>query len=317
MTTNAKASSWLIQRLDDERTIFDNDVYPLSIIQNKRFNDCVKLLREGETSLASRSGQRSSRRRRVRLFLADVFSSLGSAAFLLCTLAAPITTLATVRQLGLLQHIGKWWKTVPHPRGLVEKANKLCSTASIPRLVSQIVPNRNPKDTTESHVDYNQEAPHIPDEGQFRPTTEHTHATTELQQLPREELLCFKSADLSTFLRECQKTYPSHRTVCPSEPSSPAEIILEPTLGLSAKLELSPTAFDLKKLLSLVQKHQECSPNFWLECPWDGVPLPSINLVLDPTLGLTAKLELSLRLSEALMKHLFASKGPTNSEVSH
>jgi len=43
-------------------------------------------------------------------------------------------------------------------------------------------------------------------------------------------------------------------------------------------------------------------------CPLFGVPLPSIDMELDSSIGLSAKIEFSLRLTEALMKDILASR---------
>lgn len=56
-------------------------------------------------------------------------------------------------------------------------------------------------------------------------------------------------------------------------------------------------------LLSFLQQHQDSHPNLQMVCPWGGVPLPSIDITLEPTLGLSVKIELSLRLCEALIQY--------------
>lgn len=46
-------------------------------------------------------------------------------------------------------------------------------------------------------------------------------------------------------------------------------------------------------------------------CPLFGVPLPSIDIILDSSAGLSAKIEFSLRLTQAFMKDILASRAAT------
>lgn len=74
--------------------------------------------------------------------------------------------------------------------------------------------------------------------------------------------------------------------------------------------QASQTILDLKysDLLGFLQLYQACCPNLQMICSWVGVPAPYIDITLDSSLGLSAKIELSLRLSEALVKYMLASK---------
>jgi len=63
----------------------------------------------------------------------------------------------------------------------------------------------------------------------------------------------------------------------------------------------------LSDLLSFLQQHETSCPNLQMMCPVLGVPLPSITIGLNSLDGY-AKVELSLRTSEALMKHMLGSR---------
>ena len=78
------------------------------------------------------------RRRRVQVLLADLFSSLGTEVFLLCTLAASITDLSRVDQHGLLPRVGEWWNNVSHPAGLTAVAGESCDSTSIRSAIDRI-----------------------------------------------------------------------------------------------------------------------------------------------------------------------------------
>jgi len=87
-------------------------------------------------------------------------------------------------------------------------------------------------------------------------------------------------------------------------PGRPANQPDESVLGLN-----------IAELLSFFQQHQASCPALQMICSWVGVPLPSIFIQLEPSLGWTATLELSKELSVALMKCIRAS--PAAAKVSH
>jgi hypothetical protein len=69
-------------------------------------------------------------------------------------------------------------------------------------------------------------------------------------------------------------------------------------------------------LLYFLQGYQASCPNLWMVCPLTGVPLPYIHIDLNPSTGLSAKIELSLRLAEAFISYKSRSRAAA-SEVSH
>ena len=87
-------------------------------------------------------------------------------------------------------------------------------------------------------------------------------------------------------------------------PGRPANQPDESVLGLN-----------ITQLLSFFQQHQTSCPPLQMICPWVGLPLPSIFVKLEVSLGWTATLELSKELSVALMKYIRGS--PTTAKVSH
>ena len=72
----------------------------------------------------------------------------------------------------------------------------------------------------------------------------------------------------------------------------------------------------ITELLSFFQQHQANCPTLQMICPWVGMPLPSIPIHLDLSLGWNATLALSKELSIALMKYIGAS-GTTATKVSY
>ncbi|KAK5079437.1 hypothetical protein LTS08_000013 [Lithohypha guttulata] len=134
MPKNTKTSGWLINELKIQKDTFDDTTYPLPSYQLTKFESCIQLLQESTKSLSHRSSPQSGRRTRVRVLLKDIFLALNSEVFLLCTLAASITTLADVAQQGLIRDLGNWWKETAHPQGLSGIGSKLCDTFSVSTL---------------------------------------------------------------------------------------------------------------------------------------------------------------------------------------
>ena len=80
----------------------------------------------------------------------------------------------------------------------------------------------------------------------------------------------------------------------------------------SNRPEIQPqdTIVDLKitDLLGFLQQYQTSCSDLRMVCPPWGVPLPSIQINLYPSLGLTAKIELSLPSCDVLLKQMYASR---------
>ena len=72
---------------------------------------------------------------------------------------------------------------------------------------------------------------------------------------------------------------------------------------------------NLTQLLNFLGRYQANCPKLQMNCPLFGVPLPYIDIDLDSSVGLNAKIEFSLRLTEAFMRDMFASRAATT-EVS-
>ena len=77
------------------------------------------------------------------------------------------------------------------------------------------------------------------------------------------------------------------------------------------------SVLDLKitDLLSFLHQYEASCPNLQMTCPLYGIPLPSIDIELDSSLGLSAKIEFSLRSSEALVNYMLVSR-TASAEVS-
>ena len=73
------------------------------------------------------------------------------------------------------------------------------------------------------------------------------------------------------------------------------------------------SVLDLKftDLLSFLQQYKASHLNLQITCPYIGMPLPSIDINLEPTLGLNVKVEFSLQLSEVLFQYMLALRTAT------
>ncbi|KAJ5489168.1 hypothetical protein N7539_004058 [Penicillium diatomitis] len=81
-----------------------------------------------------------------------------------------------------------------------------------------------------------------------------------------------------------------------------------------------PTVVDIEfaELLNFFQKYELGSPRLKLMCPLFGSPLPWIDINLDSSSERTARIELSLRASEALVKYIRVARDLTGvTEVSN
>jgi hypothetical protein len=65
--------------------------------------------------------------------------------------------------------------------------------------------------------------------------------------------------------------------------------------------------FGFTQLIDFLQQYKDKQHELHMVCPWGGVPLPSIDLTLEPSVGSHLKIELSLKTSEALLQ--FVSGG--------
>lgn len=300
-----ESNDWLIEQLEKERTTFNNDTYPLLSYQIDAFRSCYDLLREDVVSLAKRSKQSRSERLRARTFLMDVFLGVGPEVFLLCILAAPISKLHKITPKGLLPKLQSWWKSASHPQGLTAAATELCEANSISTLISSsrkrqfseitLATEQGPSQSThapssESH------SPGLdtdPDLGSTPPTQ--TPQTTHAQ-------VTHQTPEQDSAQKESALTLDTRKTNDASSDSRP---------NATAVLDLKFT-----DLLSFLQQYEASHPNLQMTCPYIGVPLPSIDIDLEPTLGLSVKVEFSLQSSKALLQYMLASRTAA-AKVSH
>lgn len=87
-----------------------------------------------------------------------------------------------------------------------------------------------------------------------------------------------------------------------------------------SSIQPHPTVVDIqfKELLNFFQEHELDSPRLKLMCPLFGSPLPWIDINLDSSSERTARVELSLRASEALVKYIRVARDLTGvTEVSN
>jgi len=97
--------------------------------------------------------------------------------------------------------------------------------------------------------------------------------------------------------------------------SRPRLIASRPHTTIPAPLTDQPlqSVSDLKitDLLSFLQKYQASCPDLQTICPLFEIPFPSIDFKLDSSIGLSVKIEFSLRSSKALMQYVLALLLPT------
>jgi hypothetical protein len=136
----------LMERLELEKSTFDDDAHPLLRHQQDAFQLCCDLLRDNPMSQTQKSTKHRYSRLRARTFLLDVFTGLGADVFLLCTLAVSITDLSKISHKSTFPTLREWWKTALHPRGLTEVANEICAANSIGTLATPPKKRQSPED---------------------------------------------------------------------------------------------------------------------------------------------------------------------------
>ncbi|KAI9780729.1 MAG: hypothetical protein M1816_002682 [Peltula sp. TS41687] len=284
---------WFIELLESQRATFDDEAYPLPKYQSDAFQSCYELMREHPFS--KRSKQRRSTMMQTHTLLTDVFLSVGPEVFLLCTLSTSISKLATITLKGLVPELRRWWKTVSHPQGLSKTANELCQANSVDTLVNSARKRKHSEvysDITENKPVDSSESVSL---GCAQPHQNRTSGSDIRNAQPLHNVVTDRS------LAEQELSKEEHATI-PNRPThQPDESILD---------------LKLTDLLSFLQQYQTSCPSLQITCPWAGVPLPSVVMNLDSSLGLNAKLELSAPLTAELMKYIGASKIAAT-EVSH
>lgn len=128
-------NEWLLTSLEAKRKSFENDEILLPSRQFEMFQPWLDLLLEDDQSLQKRSKSRRSVRTRVRTLLVDVYVNLGMDVFFLCTSASTITQLATVKPIGILSQLQRWWETVQHPSTLSNVARQIDERHSLKTLI--------------------------------------------------------------------------------------------------------------------------------------------------------------------------------------
>jgi hypothetical protein len=130
--------NWLIKRLEEKKEGFTEETHPLATSQLRAFKDFHDLFKEDKRSLAKRSRQRRSARLQARFLLIDIFFGIGQEVFLLCILAAPITTLASVKRTDVILKLREWWNSASHPQGLSGASRYICETHGITELLAPL-----------------------------------------------------------------------------------------------------------------------------------------------------------------------------------
>jgi hypothetical protein len=131
--------SWLIERLEETKEGFTEEIHPLATYQLRAFKNVHDLFKEDEKSLAQRSKQRRSARLQARSLLINIFFGIGQELFLLCILAAPISTLASVKQTGVdLKQLREWWNSASHLQGLSGASRYICEEHRIKELLAPL-----------------------------------------------------------------------------------------------------------------------------------------------------------------------------------
>lgn len=142
----------ITERLEPEKSTFDDTPHPLLGYQQDAFQRCCDLLRDSTMSQTQKPTKHLYSRLRARTFLLDVFTGLGAEVFLLCVLAVSITDLSKIPHRGIFPTLREWWKTATHPRGLTETANELCASISITSMTTPPKKRRSPDNSIGTRV---------------------------------------------------------------------------------------------------------------------------------------------------------------------
>ena len=87
-------------------------------------------------------------------------------------------------------------------------------------------------------------------------------------------------------------------------------VIEVPRVSLSSALPpQSVVDIGLKDLLNFLQQHETENPKLRMMCPWNGVPLPSIDITPGASRGFSGKIELSVQWTLALMQYVDSARG--------
>ena len=133
MASDRTSAASLLERLEIERSTFDDTAHPLAKYQQDGFHLCCDLLRENIVPKPTKHGYA---RLRARTLLLDVFAGIGAEVFVLCTLAMPITDLSKVPHKHTVPKLREWWKKALHPPGLTTTATELCAVYAIETLAT-------------------------------------------------------------------------------------------------------------------------------------------------------------------------------------
>ena len=70
---------------------------------------------------------------------------------------------------------------------------------------------------------------------------------------------------------------------------------------------------DLKDLFDFLLQHSNSSPKLRMICPWNGIPLPSVDFKPGALSGFTGRIELSIEKAWALMHYV--NRSDRNSQL--
>ena len=124
---NLDAIEAFIKVLEEELSTFTDRSAPLLSYQLESLKTCYDLLQENKETTKKRSKQRRSEILRARALLTDIYLRVGAEVFLLCAIAAPISTLEKFKPKLLIPKLQEWWRQGLHPKGLEDAAGELCS----------------------------------------------------------------------------------------------------------------------------------------------------------------------------------------------
>ena len=80
-----------------------------------------------------------------------------------------------------------------------------------------------------------------------------------------------------------------------------ADLTVEPVEFPLAVVPHSELYLRITDLVRFLERFQDSCPELKMTCPWLGILLPFIDIPLNPSISVTAKIELSLQACEAMV----------------
>ncbi|KAJ5101049.1 hypothetical protein N7456_007101 [Penicillium angulare] len=295
---------------------FDEEESELSDEQRDSTSLCCALFRTASESLST---SQQYRRVRARNFLKDVYIRIGTEVLLLCTLTWSITKLSAFEPKEILPVLRQWWKRIPTKNGLKNAAKSFCNDNNIHELMKQTPTYIGsvcllalfPREKANKDVgSANRKRTRL-----LKPAPDGTGQSPI--QLARKLLKLISW--LKFGLTEAEERSQSHGPVnlkidgipelqisllSDQRPQSVFDLqVVQLMTFLQQYHPESASSEQLERILNLLDGYQSICPYIQLVYPWYG-SLPSIEIKIDSKIGWSARVQLSHRLADELIKYI-------------